>query len=80
MNENFGWMSISEKESDTPLSLSKVTDISYFRAQMSKREMGWIENTSSSRTEIEHENAREMRILLRFLCSLAVKTSKKAFL
>lgn len=60
MNENFGWMYISEKESDTPLSLFKITDICYFRAQMSKREMGWIENTSSSRTKNKHENARKM--------------------
>ena len=60
MNEDLWRISASENESDTPLSLSKITDICYFCAQMSKREMGWIENTSSSRTEIEHENARKM--------------------
>jgi hypothetical protein len=42
--------------------------------------MGWVENTSSSRTKNEHENARENGDFAVFLRSLVVKTSKNAFL
>ena len=42
--------------------------------------MGWVENTSSSRTKKNTKMLGKWGILLRFLRSLVVKTSKNAFL